>query len=336
MRTAQKGQTWLRFLRRAPVVNEISPHTLDNEQVSGRIGETEESHEEVLSSVPGPRLPASLPARRPDGVVIHPLACVDPAAQIGEGCEIGPFCVVGPEVVLGPNNKLFNNVTILGKTTIGASNLFFPNACIGMQPQDKKFKGETTRLEIGDHNHFRENCTVHLGTDKGGGLTKVGSHNLLMVNCHIAHDVRIANHCVISNNVMIAGHCQIGSGVVLSGGVAMHHFVTIDDFVYAAGYTEITHDVPPFVKVDGSDRIRGLNAVGLRRNNIPEADIQLLEGLVYRMFLDRDRPPLARVLAGLEAGAPAELASNPHVQRVVAFMRRRTQARNGRQLEAHR
>ncbi|MFT3787209.1 MAG: acyl-ACP--UDP-N-acetylglucosamine O-acyltransferase [Tepidisphaeraceae bacterium] len=274
---------------------------------------------------------------RQRSALIHPLAWVDPAAQLADDVEIGPFCVVGPEVVLGAGCRLTNNVTILGKTTIGAGNIFFPNAVLGAPPQDKKFKGEQTRLEIGDNNHFRESVTVHLGTDKGGGLTRIGSNNLLMVNVHLGHDVFVGNNCVLSNNMMVAGHVHIGNNVVLSGGVGIHHFVTIDDYVYVAGYSQLTHDVPPFVKVDGSDRIRGLNGVGLKRNGFTEGEIETLEQAVWRLFLDRDRPPISvnmpKFLPGGEFG---ELGASPHVQRILQFMERRAKGKHGRHLESMR
>jgi UDP-N-acetylglucosamine acyltransferase len=273
-----------------------------------------------------------LPDRR--NVVIHPMACVDPRARLGDGCEVGPFCIVGPDVVLGPNCQLIAHATILGHTTVGASNVFFPNSVVGAPPQDKKFKGETTRLEIGEHNHFREGSTVHLGTERGGGITRVGSHNLVMINAHIGHDSWVGDHNVLSNNVMIAGHCRIGSHVVMAGGAGLHHFVSIDDFAYVGGYARIHHDVPPFVKVDGADRIRGINSIGLRRAGFSDHDINYLEKAIYNLFLDRDRPPLATVMNQIELGRFNGLAENTHVRRVLASLKRRTQGKHGRYLES--
>gem|GEM_PF-46240 len=336
MSIVEKGQTWLpKFWRRAGSARTgLAPVRAE---VDGSVdgSDVDNEHEldvDVESRTFDLRLNRAENPRA--GVKIHPMASVDARARIAPGCEIGPFCIVGPDVELGENCRLIGHVTILGKTKVGRGNAFYPNSVLGVAPQDKKFHGEQTRLEIGDNNDFREACTVHLGTEKGGGVTRVGNGNLLMVNCHIAHDVKVGNNCVLSNNVMIAGHCQIGNGVVLAGGVGMHHFVTVDDFVYAGGYCEITHDVPPFVKVDGSDRIRGLNSVGMRRNGFTEADVEAMEDLVYQLFLDRDRAPLATMLKKLESGEIPELSSNVNVQRVVAFMRRRNQGKHGRYLES--
>ena len=233
--------------------------------------------------LPPAPLPPLVPARAP-GVAaapveidpaskIHPLACVDRSAQIAPGVEIGPFCVVGPHVKIGRGTRLMNNVTVIGHTTIGEDNLLFPNAVLGAIPQDKKFGGEITRLEIGDNNHFREAVTIHVGTAKGGGVTKIGSGNLLMVNTHIGHDVVVGDNCIFANNVMFAGHVHVGSNVVLSGAAGVHHFVTIGDFVYAGGQAKMSHDVPPFVKVDDANQIRGVNSVGMRRSGFSENDI---------------------------------------------------------------
>src|SRR4051812_22721973 len=213
---------------------------------------------------------------------ISPQAVVSPKAEIADHVEIGPFCVVGPDVKIGPGCKLLNSVTIVGQTTVGKDNIFFPNSVIGTAPQDKKYKGAPTRLEIGNGNVFREACTIHVGTEKGGEVTVIGDDNLFMVNSHAGHDARIGNNCVISNNVMIAGHVLIGNGVAMMGGVGVHHFVTIGDYAYIGGYARIHHDVPPFVKVDGADEIRGLNKVGLTRSGrFQPEDIAALDQ-VYR------------------------------------------------------
>src|SRR5438034_1808169 len=133
---------------------------------------------------------------------ISPQAVVDEQAEIADDVEIGPFCVIGPHVKIGPGCRLFNNVTILGHTAIGPKNVFFPNAVIGAPPQDLKYKGADTRLEIGEGNTFREAVTIHVGTEKGGGITRVGNQNLLMVNTHLGHDVQLGSRCIISNNSM--------------------------------------------------------------------------------------------------------------------------------------
>jgi len=259
---------------------------------------------------------------------IHPLACIDPNARIAEDVEIGPFCVVGPNVTIGPGCKLQNNVTIVGHTTVGARNLFFPNSVIGTAPQDKKYRGASTRLEIGDDNHIREAVTIHIGTEKGGGITRVGSNNLLMVNVHIGHDCQIGSNCILANNVMIAGHVVVGDYVNMMGLVGIHHFVTVGEFAYLAGAARIHHDVPPFVKIDGADVVRGLNAVGLRRAGYAEQDIEALEFACRKLFFKEK--PLSVVMAEFDTNN----GLNPQVKKLVDFLKRRDTGRYGRYLES--
>ena len=257
-------------------------------------------------------------------------AIVHPDAQIAEGVEIGPFCVIGPDVKIDAGCILHNNVTVSGHTTIGRDNIFFPNSVIGTAPQDKKFKGAATRLEIGAGNAFREACTVHVGTEKGGGLTKIGDDNLFMVNSHIGHDSTIGDHCVIANNVMIAGHVEIGDYVVMNGGAGVNQFVSIGDFAYLSGYCRVHHDVPPFVKIDGSDEIRAMNKVGMSRAGVSAADIAAVDAAYRKLFLKK-RPLLTamRDFENLEG-------HGPHVVALIEFLRRRNQGRHGRYLETQR
>lgn len=262
---------------------------------------------------------------------ISPLAAVDPKANLADDVEVGPFCVIGPDVTIGPGCRLINSVTILGHTTIGSGNVFYPNAVIGAAPQDKKFRGEVTYLEIGNNNQFREAVTIHVGTAAGGGVTRIGNDNLLMVNCHIGHDAQVGNHCILANNVMIAGHVVIGDYVGMMGGVGVHHFVTIGNYAYIGGYARIHHDVPPFVKVDGADQVRGLNSVGLRRAGVSEEQIEELETLVRRLFYNREKPFSVTLDEYDNANG-----TNDYVKQMVAFLRRRDAGRHGRHLEAFR
>ncbi|MEA2707721.1 MAG: UDP-N-acetylglucosamine acyltransferase [Phycisphaerales bacterium] len=260
---------------------------------------------------------------------ISPHAVVDEKAQIADDVEVGPFCVVGPDVRIGPGCKLLNNVTILGHTTIGRDNIFFPNAVIGAPPQDLKYKGGNTRLEIADGNTFREAVTVHVGTEKGGGVTRVGSSNLLMINTHLGHDVQLGSRCVISNNVMIAGHVLIGDNVSMMGLVGIHHFVRIGDYAYLGGAARIHHDVPPFVKVDGEDKIRALNAIGLKRAGFTDEDILALKDAVRRIWFGRKKT-FSQSLAEFDLMN----GINPHVKRMVEFLRERDLGKHGRYLES--
>lgn len=258
---------------------------------------------------------------------ISPHAVIDPKAEIAEGVEVGPFCVIGPDVKIESGCRLLNNVTILGRTTIGKDNVFFPNAVIGAAPQDKKFKGEQSELIIGNANVFREAVTIHVGTENGGGLTRVGDNGLFMVNAHIGHDVRIGNGALISNNVMIAGHVVCENNVAIMGGVGIHHFVTVGEGAYIAGYARVHCDVPPFCKVDGADVVRGLNKKGLERAGYSQTDIQALDAAYRQIFAKRKPMALAMAEFDLQNGI------NPYVKQVIEFLQRRSIGKHGRYLE---
>src|SRR5262245_55438921 len=163
---------------------------------------------------------------------ISPLAVVDPKANLADDVEVGPFCLIGPDVTIGEDTLLISHVVVLGNTRIGRANIIHPHAVLGNAPQDLKYKGEPTGVEIGDGNHIRESVTIHCGTVygstiHGGGVTRIGNNNLLMVNVHIGHDVQLGSRCVIANNTMIAGHIVIGDNVILNGGVGVNAFVTL-------------------------------------------------------------------------------------------------------------
>jgi UDP-N-acetylglucosamine acyltransferase len=265
--------------------------------------------------------------------IISPHAVVDPKANLADDVEVGPFCVVGPDVTIGADTLLISHVVVLGNTRIGRGNIIHPHAVIGNAPQDLKYKGEPTGVEIGDHNHIRESVTIHCGTTyggsiHGGGVTRVGNNNLLMVNVHIGHDVQLGSRCVIANNSMIAGHIVIGDNVILNGGVGINAFVTVGEFAYVDAYSAIHHDVPPFVKVT-DDRVRALNKVGLKRAGFGSDDIDAIEEASRRLFLNRRRP-LSKSLAEFDTMN----GINPHVKRMIEFLRRRNLGKHGRYLES--
>ena len=258
---------------------------------------------------------------------ISPQAVIDRQAELADDVEVGPFCVIGPDVKIESGCRLLNNVTILGKTTIGKDNVFFPNAVIGAAPQDKKFKGANTEVVIGNANVFREAATIHVGTEKGGGITRIGDDGLYMVNSHIGHDARMGNNLVISNNVMIAGHVVCENNVAIMGGVGIHHFVTVGESAYIGAYSRIHYDVPPFCKVDGADVVRGLNRVGLRRAGYADQDIEELDAAYRRLF--GKKKPMAVAMAEFDT----QNGLNPYVRQMLEFLQRRSIGRNGRYLE---
>lgn len=260
---------------------------------------------------------------------ISPLASIDPKAQIGADVEIGPFCVIGPNVVIGDGCKLYNNVTLIGHTTIGGGNVMYPNVVIGAPPQDLKYRGGPTRVVIGDNNQIREGVTVQAGTETGISVTTIGSNNLLMVNCHIGHDATFGNKTIVGNNAMIAGHVICGDGAALMGGVGVHHFVTIGEYAYISGYARVLKDVPPFVKIDNPDRVRALNKLGMKRHGFSEMDIEAVEDAARRIFFGREKPMSVK-LAEFESNN----GLNPYVKRMVDFLHRRNQGKHGRYLES--
>jgi UDP-N-acetylglucosamine acyltransferase len=219
-------------------------------------------------------------------------------------------------------------VTVHGKTTIGKDNVFFPNAVIGAAPQDKKYKGSKTLLQIGSRNIFREAATVHAGTETGGGITRIGDDGLYMVNSHVGHDAQIGNQVVFGNNVMIAGHVICEDYAWLSGGAGIHHFVTLGRNCFVGAYSRIHHDVPPFCKVDGSDKVRGLNKTGLQRCGFSPEDVEALGEACRNLF--SKKKPVALAMAEYDLGN----GINPHVAQLIEFLRRRDAGKHGRHLES--
>lgn len=263
---------------------------------------------------------------------IHPMSVVDPSAQLADDVFVGPFCVVGPHVTLGEGTRLISHASVVGHTVLGKHNTLHPGAVLGGPPQDLKWKGEPTRLEVGDHNVFREGVTVNVGTIQdtiSKGVTRVGSHNLLMANSHVGHDCQIGNGCVFANNVMIAGHVHVGDRVIMNGAVGLHHFVTVGDFAYLAGAARIHFDVPPFVKVADDDVIKALNKLGLRRAGRSESDIAALEAAFRRLFVRRGTP-MAEALRSFHM----DNGLHPDVKRMVQAVERRSTVKNGRYLES--
>lgn len=207
--------------------------------------------------------------------MIHKSAYIDSRAQLGRDLSIGPNCYVGPGVTLGDGCTLHNNVTITGRTRCESQNVLFPGVVLGAEPQDLKYKGGDTRLEIGRGNVFRENVTVHLGTEVGGGVTRVGSHNRFLVGVHVAHDTVIEDDCILSNYVQLAGHVHLESKVTMGGIIGVHHFTTIGTLAYVGGLTRIVADVPPYMIVEGNpSRVRGFNETGMRRWGWSEEQIK--------------------------------------------------------------
>ncbi len=216
---------------------------------------------------------------------IHSTAVIEPGARIGAGCRIGPLCVIGPEVVLGPDVVLHSHVAVAGVTEIGAGTVIWPFASIGHAPQDLKFRGERTELVIGARNRIREHATMNPGTDGGGGVTRIGDDNLFMMSIHVGHDCTIGNGVVMANNASLGGHCVVEDGVVMGGLCGVHQFVRIGRGAMIGGLAGVVADVIPYGLVAG-DRayLSGLNLVGLKRRDVPRAQIHQLRAAFDAVF----------------------------------------------------
>jgi UDP-N-acetylglucosamine acyltransferase len=216
----------------------------------------------------------------------HPTAIIDPAAKIHSSCRIGPYCTVGPNVELGEGCELISHVALEGPTKIGACNRFFPFSSIGLAPQDLSYKGEPTRLEIGDHNVIREFVTINRGTVKGGGLTRIGNHTLIMAYSHIAHDCVIGDHVILANAATLGGHVIVEEWATVGALCPVHHFVRIGAHSFIGGGTTITRDVLPFSKTaaERGTRAYGLNAVGLERRGFSKERIRKIHH-AYKILL---------------------------------------------------
>jgi UDP-N-acetylglucosamine acyltransferase len=217
---------------------------------------------------------------------VHPTAIMDPRAKVHPSCRVGPYCVIGPDVELGEGCHLVSHVAIEGPTKIGARNAFFPFCSIGMAPQDLTYAGEPTRLEIGDRNEIREFVTINRGTVKGGGLTRVGSHILIMAYTHVAHDCVIGDHVILANAATLGGHVTVEEWAQVGALCPVHHFVRIGAHSFVGGGTTITRDVLPFSKTSAARDAQsyGVNAVGLERRGFSKERIRTIHH-AYKVLL---------------------------------------------------
>jgi UDP-N-acetylglucosamine acyltransferase len=247
-------------------------------------------------------------------VQIHPTAIVDSRAELGAGTIVGPYCIIGPNVVLGPECWLQHHVTLAGPMRAGARNKFYAYCSIGQQTQDLKYAGEPTYLELGDENTFREFCTVNRGTT-AAGKTRVGSCGNFLAYSHIGHDCTVGDAVVFSNNGTLAGHVQIGDHAIMGGLTAVHQFCRIGRYAITGGCSKIVQDVPPFMIADGNPaEIRGVNLVGLERNDFAPEAVKLIKEafrLIYRSKYNTRQ--------ALEAIA-AELPQSPEIIQIIEFI----------------
>ena len=219
-------------------------------------------------------------------MAIHPTALIDPSAKVPASCKIGPYCVIGSEVELGEDCELISHVVVQGPTKIGSNNRFFPFASIGSEPQDTSYKGEPTRLEIGDNNTVREYVTINRGTTKGGAITRLGSNILIMAYSHIGHDCQVGDRTMLVNGATLAGHVTVEEWAVVGAMCPVHQFVRIGAHAYIGGGTVITQDVLPFSLTSAKRETHafGLNKVGLQRRGFSEDRLKKLNR-AYRYLL---------------------------------------------------
>jgi UDP-N-acetylglucosamine acyltransferase len=234
--------------------------------------------------------------------VIDPHAIVSPQAELAADVTVGPFSVIGPEVRIGPGTVVGPHVVITGETTIGANNRIYQFASLGDAPQDKKYAGEPTRLEIGDRNVFRESCTINRGTTHDKAVTRIGSDNLFMAYSHVAHDCVVGSNTVFANCASLGGHVEIGDWVILGGLTAVHQFCKVGAHAFLAGGAIVTRDVPPYIMVAGNPSVpHAVNSEGLKRRGFTEEQIRSIRDAyrtVYRCDLK-----LSEALERLEPAA---------------------------------
>ena len=246
--------------------------------------------------------------------MIHNTAIIDPKAKISSSVSIGAFTVIGPNVEIGENTIIQSHVSIIGNTKVGKNNKIYPFASIGNDPQDLKFDGEVTKLEIGDNNKIREYVTVNPGTKGGGGLTKIGNNCLFMVSSHIAHDCLVEDNVILANNVPLGGHAHIEENVIIGGNSAVQQFTRVGKSSMIGGMCGVVRDIIPYAMVHGNRSIlQGLNLIGLRRKNIPNKEILVLTEAYKEIFKDEN---LTTNLKNLKE----EFRKNDLVNDVVKFL----------------
>ncbi len=219
--------------------------------------------------------------------MIHPTALIDPSARVGDGVKVGPYSVVGAEVELGDNVELISHAVVTGRTRLGAGTTVYPFASIGHQPQDMKYDGEPSSLEIGENNVIREHVTINPGTAGGDMVTRIGEGCLFMVGAHVAHDCMIGDHVVLANNATLGGHVKIGEWAIIGGMTAIHQYVRIGRHAIVGGMTGVEHDVIPYGSVVGDrGRLAGLNLIGLKRRGFGRDTIHDLRRAFRLLFAD--------------------------------------------------
>jgi UDP-N-acetylglucosamine acyltransferase len=240
---------------------------------------------------------------------IHSTAIVHPAAKLGRGVVVGPYSIIGEHVEIGADTVIGPHVVITGRTRIGDDNKIFQFCSLGEQPQDKKYAGEPTRLEIGDRNTIREFCTFNCGTAQDAGVTRLGNDNWIMAYVHLAHDCQVGNQTIFANNAQLAGHVQVGDWAILGGFTVVHQFVRIGAHSITAMGTILLQDLPPFVMAAGNPAVpRTINAEGLKRRGFSPAAVAALRRAYKILYKSGKQLDEARQSIAAESAAVPELA----------------------------
>ena len=246
---------------------------------------------------------------------IHSLAVVDASAVLGDDVVVGPFAVIGAEVTIGDGTEVGAGAQVQGPTVIGRENRIHPQAAIGFDPQDLSYRGETVRLEIGDRNQIREFSTLHRGTTKGGGVTRIGNDNLFMAYVHVAHDCQVGSRTIFANNATLAGHVEVHDDASISAFSAVHQFCRVGRHAYVGGFSVITMDALPFAKTVGQKpAVYGLNSIGMKRKGMARESIQALDRALK--VLVESKLNTTQALAALRE----ELGDDAEVQYLISYI----------------
>ncbi len=247
--------------------------------------------------------------------MIHPTAIVHPGARLAADVEVGAYTLIGKHVEIGSGTVVGPHVVINGHTRIGQHNRIFQFCSLGEIPQDKKYAGEPTRLEIGDHNTIREFCTFNLGTAQDVGVTRVGNHNWIMAYVHLAHDCQVGNHTIFANNAQLAGHVDVGDYAILGGFTVVHQFVRIGAHIITGMGTILLQDVPPFMLVSGNPAApHGINSEGLKRRDYSSASIMAIKRAYKTLYKS------ALSLADAKNAIARQLDEYPELQPLADFL----------------
>jgi UDP-N-acetylglucosamine acyltransferase len=249
-----------------------------------------------------------------DSARIHPTAIIDARADLADDVQVGAHVIIEGAVRIGPGCILRPGVHLFGPLTMGCNNIVHSYAVLGDEPQHLKYRGEPTRVEIGDHNVLREHVTVHRGTTESW-VTRIGDHNFLMANSHVGHDCKVGNHCLLANGAMLGGHVIVDDNAYLSGGCAVHQFVHVGRLALLSGLSGTSKDIPPFIIQQRINVVMGVNVVGMRRAGIPSKHIDGVRKAYQILFRKENVLPVA--LAQVER----ELGSVPEVMEMVRFIR---------------